>query len=201
MRVWRLSMTSTTMSPMTTSPALTDSRLANLGARAIRDAFSDFSNRFRIITRRARIRFEDRDWHGMARDARERLDLYSQAAGQVAGEIRRLWGDRTDDKLVWAAMKAVYSGLIQDRDDWELAETFFNSVTRRIFTTVGVDPRIEFVDTDFDTPPTEGGAGFYRIYDRKATIADLVEEVLEDLAPAGHWRSRQEDAQAISVVI
>lgn len=45
-------------------------------------------------------------------------------------------------------MKAVYSGLIADYDTWELAETFFNSSTRRIFTTVGVE-RAEMVKCPF----------------------------------------------------
>jgi isocitrate dehydrogenase kinase/phosphatase len=52
------------------------------------------------------------------------------------------------DPMVWAGMKAVYAVLVSTRPDTELAETFFNSVTRKIFTTVGVDPRIEFVDSD-----------------------------------------------------
>lgn len=81
--------------------------------------------------------------------------------------------------MVWAAMKAVYSGLIQDRDDWELAETFFNSVTRKIFSTVGVDPRFEFVDTDFDSPPSESGIPVHRSYP-SLPLADLVYQVLLD---------------------
>jgi isocitrate dehydrogenase kinase/phosphatase len=69
-----------------------------------------------------------------------------------------LLAERLLDRLVWASMKAVYSSLIAGDDAWELAETYFNSVTRRIFTTVGVDPRIEFVDTDFPRrPPIRGG--------------------------------------------
>ena len=45
-------------------------------------------------------------------------------------------------------MRALYSERIDDFPDVELAETFFNSVTRRLFVTVGVDERIEFVDLD-----------------------------------------------------
>jgi isocitrate dehydrogenase kinase/phosphatase len=42
-------------------------------------------------------------------------------------------------------MKAAYLNWVQGRTDWELAETFFNSITRRIFTTVGVDEDLEFL--------------------------------------------------------
>ena len=51
-------------------------------------------------------------------------------------------------------MKAVYSSLIATSTEWEIAESFFNSLTRRVFATEGVDQAIEFVDTDFDEAPT-----------------------------------------------
>src|ERR1041384_1328468 len=120
-------------------PTLTDSRLANVGAQAICDAFVAYHAQFKTITRRARIHFERRDWHAMQTDAAARLDLYGEVITRIVPEIRELLGERDTDKLVWASLKAVYSGLIAPRDDWELAETFFNSVTRRIFATVGVD--------------------------------------------------------------
>lgn len=40
---------------------------------------------------------------------------------------------------MWVSVKAVYSELIHDRDDWEIAKTFFNFLPRRIFDTVGVN--------------------------------------------------------------
>ena len=51
-------------------------------------------------------------------------------------------------------MKAVYSSLIARSPKREIAESFFNSLTRRVFATEGVDQAIEFVDTDFDEAPT-----------------------------------------------
>ncbi len=157
---------------------LSDSRLANLGARAIVRSFDDYVGRFRIITRRARIRFRERDWHAMAADAAERLDLYSRVLADLVADLGGLLGGRQDDQALWAAMKAVYSGLIDGRDEWELAETFFNSVTRKMFTTVGVDPHVEFVDTDFDTPPTSARTPVYRVLDRAETSSALFEEIL-----------------------
>ncbi len=161
---------------------LTDSRLANLGARIILQGFEEYHTDFKTITRRARIRFEQRDWHGMQADAAERLDLYRRVVDRTVADVRELLGDRVHHKLVWASMKAVYSGLIADRDDWELAETFFNSVTRRIFTTIGVDEQIEFVDTDFELPPTAPRRSVYRTYRRAVTTATLVEQILRDFA-------------------
>lgn len=157
---------------------LTDSRLANIGARTIYDGFDAYQQAFHSITRRARQRFQARDWRGMQADAAERLDLYATIVDQVVSTIRELLAERLQEKLVWVSMKAVYSGLIADRDDWELAETFFNSITRRIFKTIGVDPQIEFVATDFETPPTQASRPVYRIYDRAASTEALIRAIL-----------------------
>src|SRR5690606_36273183 len=163
-------------------------------ARLIADAYERFESRFRIVTRRARIRFAERDWVGMATDARERLALYEGATSATAVTIRETLGERTEDQMVWASMKAVYSGLIMQRHDWELAETFFNSVTRRIFSTVGVDPRIEFVDTDFDSPPTEAMAPLYRSYP-SMDLVDLVAAILEDAGLGARFADLDRDAR------
>jgi isocitrate dehydrogenase kinase/phosphatase len=161
-------------------PIPTDSRRANYAARAIQKAFEDYRTEFQRITNKAKARFENRDWHGMLADAVERLSLYKKVISQVVTEIHELLGDRIEEKLLWVSIKAVYSGRIADRHDWELAETFFNSVTRQIFTTVGVDPQVEFVDTDFETPPIESDTTEYHVYDKHTSTANLIETILAD---------------------
>ncbi len=177
------------------------SRLANLGAQAILEAFAAYHAQFKAITRRARMRFETRDWHGMQADVAERLELYRTVVEQTVAEIYRLLAARVREKPVWASMKAVYSGLIAGRDDWELAETFFNSVTRRIFTTVGVDPHIEFVDTDFESPPTQAKEPVYRTYGPAESIVALVEAILADYAFGVPYENRRRDAHLVAAEI
>ena len=130
------------------------SRLANLVARSIRDTFEHFQVQFRAITCRAKQRFARQDWHGMQSDHRERLDVYASTVEQLQARIGSMLERRLHSRLMWASIKAVYSGLIDERDDWEIAETYFNSITRQIFSTIGVDNEIEFVHTDYTSPPT-----------------------------------------------
>jgi isocitrate dehydrogenase kinase/phosphatase len=180
------------------SKKLTDSRLANLAAGSIYQAFKSYRYEFNEITQRAKIRFKAMDWSGMRSDASERLDLYKAVVGRIEDEIRRLLHSRISDKLVWASMKAVYSGLISGRNDWELAETFFNSVTRRIFATVGVDPQIEFVDSDFITPPTRASEAIFRTYEGRASIADIIRGILTDYPLTAGFEDLRRDAEFVA---
>jgi isocitrate dehydrogenase kinase/phosphatase len=176
-------------------PAPSDSRLANDTARAILRGFEEHQRRFRDITLRTRPRFEARDTAGMRRDAIERLDLYKVVTDGVVDEVRALLGERAGRDLLWAGAKAVYSGLITGRDDWDLAETFFNSITRRIFATVGVNRAIEFVDTDFDTPPTRSGRPIVRGYAAPVSTVALLEAVLNDCDLAARWEDPARDVR------
>ncbi len=180
-----------------TSP-MTDSRRSNLGAKRILDGFDEYSTRFKAINRRARRRFEERDWRGMQTDAVERLRLYTVVVDRAVRSIGQLLGPRTGDPLAWVAIKAVYSGLISDRQDWELAETFYNSVTRKVFGTVGVAEHIEFVDSDFDAPPIPSRESVYLTLDRRASTFDLVREILLTFAHSVPHARLDEDARSVA---
>ncbi len=183
------------------SSKLSISRLANLGAIAIYEGFGNFCHQFHAITHRAHMRFDSQDWHGMQADARQRLGLYRQVIDGVVKDIKNLLGSLEQEKLVWASMKAVYSGLIMSQDNWEIAETFFNSVTRRIFATVGVDPQIEFVDTDFETPPSAAKTAVYHSYPHATTTAQLFQTLLMDYRWQTPYAQLETDAALITKAV
>ncbi len=147
---------------------ITDSRLASVAAKQVYQAFKGDKAESRTITGRARERFERRDWQGPA-DAAERLALYRSALDSLVKQVEQLLGTRADGRQLWVGLKAMYSTLIARRDDWEIAETFLNSLTRRRFTTVGVDQQVEFVHTDFEAPPTHAQARIIHTYGATST--------------------------------
>lgn len=158
-------------------------------------------SRLGAFNERAPTRFANADWRGMQSDAVGRLKIYAHVVGQVVDDIRGMLGERIDDPLLWIAIKAVYSSLIADRQDWELAETFHNSVTRQVFDTVGVDSRIEFVDTDFDSPPSPSIEPVYLIFDRQETTRDLVSAMLTHFMPAAAMKRLEADAADVAIRI
>ncbi len=183
------------------TPRLTDSRLANIGARTILEAYNTFDAQFAAVTAQAKARFEQQDWVGLQQDAAARLGLYRRIVDLVETAVRDLLGTKIHDKLIWASMKAVYSGFIAEDDTWELAETFFNSVTRRVFTTVGVDPQIEFVATDFDIPPTPSPRPVYRTYQRAPDTAELVQRIVADYQLAAPFVDLAHDGRLVAEAI
>jgi isocitrate dehydrogenase kinase/phosphatase len=183
------------------SGSLTDSRLSNLGANRILEGFEEYVSRFRAINQRAHRRFEERDWPGMQNDAIERLRLYTVVVDRVMESVSHLLGGRAEDPLVWVAVKAVYSSLISDRQEWELAETFYNSVTRRVFKTVGVAEHIEFVDSDFDSPPIPSHEPVYLTFDRSESTSGLVREILTRFAHAMPYTRLEADADEVAARI
>ncbi|MGE3527297.1 MAG: bifunctional isocitrate dehydrogenase kinase/phosphatase, partial [Gemmatimonadales bacterium] len=146
-------------------------------AKAIQAAFEAYHGRFHAVTRRARTRFEERDWAGVRADARERLTLYSVCVDTVVQQLAERLGTNLRNAFLWREMKAVHTRLTDGLKDEELARTFFNSITRRVFTTVGVDPTIEYLDLFAGDMDAEAPADLwtYRVAaDPVATMVDLL---------------------------
>jgi isocitrate dehydrogenase kinase/phosphatase len=183
---------------MTLQEKLSDSRLANMGSQIIFEAFDNFHLLFRTITRRAKFHFEQRHWLSLQEDMVARLDLYTQFINELVTVLTELLKEKNSDKHVWTGMKAVYSGKIADRDDWELAETFFNSVTRRIFSTVGVDPQIEFVDTDFSVPPKPSQTSVYRTFKRVGSTRRLIRDIITEYQFDSPFQNLMEDSELVA---
>jgi isocitrate dehydrogenase kinase/phosphatase len=166
-------------------------RLANLGASTIQTHFTAYHHRFKAITARSKACFERRDWSSARADAAVRLSLYGQATDRVEGEIRALLDEHVDTRSIWSAMKRRYADLIRTRKDRELAETFFNSVSRRIFATVGVDPNIEFVSSEFNRPEDRSQGSVYQCYFFTGSLEALLQKILRDQ----HFEARFADPE------
>jgi len=108
------------------------------------EAFAHYNAEFRAITRRAPLRFDARDWRGSQRDAVERIELYDHFVNQTVAALRVALGTAATERSLWRQIRADFAALITDLPDPEFTKTFFSSISRRLFGTVGVAPDIEF---------------------------------------------------------
>jgi len=144
------------------------------------DAFSDYHARFADITRRARRRFERRDWLGSGTDARQRIDLYDICIRETQGRLDGFLDDRARSRPVWAAMRNSFELQIAGLPDREFYKTWFNSLSRRQFNTLGLASDMEFVALDRE-PYTEGSdAAPHRHYEVEGNLPAVCTRILRD---------------------
>ena len=80
------------------------------------------------------------------RGAVARIELYEQHVAQALRSLRAAVGPETTADY-WEAATAAYAALIERVPDSDFYRTFYNSVTRDLFGTVGVNPAVEFCAT------------------------------------------------------
>ena len=174
-----------------------ETQAAGRAAETIAADFARLSRDFEALTHRARVRFEQRDWRGMQADAVERLDLYPRVVGETLAELRSFLQEHSSSRGLWKAIRSAYAARVAREQNDELARTFFNSVTRKIFSTVGVNPEVEFFSLDarrLDTPdPT-----IVRRYPGGGDLEPLFREVLDDYTLDAPWREVAGDAYRVA---
>jgi isocitrate dehydrogenase kinase/phosphatase len=166
-------------------------------AGAIRASFLLHRARFREVTRRAPDRQVRRDWLGMQKDVVERIELYEDTVAEAVAGVRMALGEHLRCHDCWAGMRDAYEASVAPRPDAELARTFFNSTTRRVFGTLGVDAAIEFAGADFERGQTEG-APAHTTYPRQGSTAALVRAVLEAHPAGAAYRDVERDAALVA---
>jgi isocitrate dehydrogenase kinase/phosphatase len=157
-------------------------------ARHIVAAFAGYNAEFRAITRRAPLRFDSRDWKASQRDAVERIELYDRCVNQAIAELRASLGPDALDRQLWRSIHAAFAAQITALPDPEFIKTFFSSISRRMFGTVGVAPDIEFVATDLDPLANITSAVGSNTYVNHGSLSLLFEDLLGDVRCHSPWR-------------
>lgn len=149
-------------------------------AAAVFSAFVDYNLEFGSITRRAERRFREREWKLGARDAVERIELYDRRVEKcLAGLVGRM-GRAVAEEEAWNATRTAFAALIADCPDREFYKTFFNSITRKVFDTVGVNDAVEFVALDLE-PTIDTGSAPTREYATGAGLEASLPRLLAEL--------------------
>lgn len=178
------------------------STLASQAATAIQSAYLAYHARFTALTRRARGRFEAREWREAQQDAVERLTLYRVMVDETVDSLQALVGTNVRNAFFWREVKANHSRLTDGRPDTGIARTYFNSITRRIFTTVGVDANIEYVDllTEPESRGPAGQAPFWTFRGGRPTT-DIVTDIFASLPFRPEFQDLSRDATRAAAVI
>ena len=152
--------------------------LAAATAAQIAEHFRLYNEEFGRITRRAARNFLAEDWQAAKLDSVERIELYEVRVARCVTLIGGQLAAQRTDAALWADIKRDYAALVARRPDSDFYHTFFNSVTRDLFGTVGVNKTVEFCAT---TAGRASGSVPIRVYRVGASLPTAVREILVDL--------------------
>ncbi|GAC1306482.1 MAG: bifunctional isocitrate dehydrogenase kinase/phosphatase [Steroidobacteraceae bacterium] len=147
-------------------------------ADLIAEHFRLYNEEFGRITRRAARNFLAEDWQAAQVDAVARIELYDERVTRcvrvLAGELQA----RCTDAVLWAQAKRDFDLLVARRPDSDFYRTFFNSVSRETFGTVGVNTEAEFCATNVGRA---AGVVPIRVYRVAGSLPLAVSEIIGDL--------------------
>lgn len=162
-------------------------------ATLIHEGFDTFYAAFMRLTRGARKLFDAGDWKGLQDQQAARTDLYQHYVGRTLASLTPLTSRYPQDHALWEQAHVHYAELVESRIDVEVAETFFNAITRKIFNTVGVKPTIEFLDNDLERHDLHPSPGLCRVLPWSDDLIEVLREALWAPRPFVVWRDREAD--------
>jgi isocitrate dehydrogenase kinase/phosphatase len=170
-------------------------------ARELVAAFLRYNDDFREVTRRAARCFAERDWQQNRRDAVKRIELYDNAVSRSLVALASRGEAEIGDRAFWAAVKTEYAQRIVQYPDNAFFKTFFSSVTRRVFKTVGVDPDVEFLAADVVVEEKPLDDNDIRTYFNRGALRLLIDQVLSDFRFDVPFRNRDDTIRYIAAEI
>lgn len=170
---------------------------AERGAAVLFGEYEAWCVAFAEVTRRAKRRFETRDWLGTQTDAAERLALYRRHVERAVACLTELLGAAVRARGAWARIRPIYAGLVEARPDSELAETFFNSASRSVLGTVGADPDTEFLEFPASGPLVRTGPMVFDTYRGEGSSREPIERLLGACA----WQVPYADATGDAALV
>ena len=103
-------------------------------AATILHGFDEYRSRFQQITLDARRRFAEAAWRDAQQASAARINLYDEKVGDTLSRLRCSFdGEELTHCENWREARQHYAELIDQRLDYELAETYFNSMFCSIF--------------------------------------------------------------------
>lgn len=170
-------------------------------ARTILNGFDSYFAEFQNITLAARSWFENADWAGIQQASSQRIDLYKIHTRRVNQYVELIAGEHLHDLQFWRDTRTEFSRLIEGHDNFEIAETFFNSVYGAVFKHRKIRNEYVFVFSPHGDMPPSDTSKIYHRYHLKSSFADLLEELLDDYAFSIPYEDKARDIDNIVAVV
>lgn len=149
-------------------------------ARIILNGFESYFADYQNITLGARSRFENADWLGVHAATIQRIDLYKLKVNFVLDTVELVAGEELRNYEFWRDSRKIYAGLIRNHNNFEIAETFYNSVYNAVFRHEQVRNDYAFVFSSQGDIPMSDSTPVLRYYAVEQSLAATLEQLLVD---------------------
>ncbi len=170
-------------------------------ARTILNGFESYFAEFQNITLAAKSWFENADWHGIQQASSQRIDLYKAHTTRVNQYVELIAGEYLHTLDFWRETRNVYSRLIEGHDNFEIAETFFNSVYGAVFKHRKIRNEFAFVFSPHGDMPPADVSKVYKRYRLESSFDTLLEQLLDDYAFSIPYEDKARDIRNIVAVM
>ncbi len=154
----------------------TSRRIAKTILNGFRSYFADYLN----LTLGAKARFEKADWLGGQRAHVERLALYKTKVKQVSALLPTITNKDITDLELWRQAKMAYTQLVYNFPNFEIAETFFNSVFGDINDHDKIDDDLIYVLSSQIKSPLKAEYSIFIRYEQLSSTQELFQCLLEE---------------------
>lgn len=166
-------------------------------AALILKSFRAYRDEFRAITLAAKTRFERAAWIEGQQASAQRIEIYKEFTTAVTRDIHARLGELPLSPSLSRDVKREYLRLISTQPDFELAETYYNSIHRRIAADERIDETQSFVWSEFDEPPVRPSKPIFRTYPMQRDVVATVTQILLDLDLDLPWQDIHRDVRNI----
>ena len=125
-------------------------------ARTILNGFTAYFAEFENITLSARTRFENAEWRATQEASMRRIDIYKLQVIETIDVVEYIAQDRLHDLEFWTETRDLYAELVRGMTNFEIAETFYNSIFNAVFEHRWIRDDYAFVfSPQGDMPPVD----------------------------------------------
>ncbi|WP_308365870.1 MULTISPECIES: bifunctional isocitrate dehydrogenase kinase/phosphatase [unclassified Microbulbifer] len=163
-------------------------------AKTILNGFDAYFADFQNITLGAKARFERAAWQEAHRANKERIDIYKTKVNQVVKLVHSVTSKDTSMLELWHEARATFAQLVANHSNYEIAETFFNSVFCSQFHHAHIHDSNLFVKPS--RPPDDKPLRDYSIYISYSGhdgLEYMIEDILDDYGFSIPWEDKERD--------
>ena len=170
-------------------------------ARVVLNGFYAYFAEFENITLAARTRFENAEWAATHSESTRRIDIYKETVLETLKTVTHIAGDYLDDSAFWSETRAVYAELVRGMTNFEIAETFYNSIYNAVFKHRDIRDEYAFVfSPQGDMPPVDVNKVVKR-FGTQDGLATAVDALLDAYAFYLPYEDKARDVAAIDQAI